>query len=155
MAPTRCGSLPIAEVLDSLEEGHTPSEVRSLCMKRGGFVDLLGTSDAREVLARVAAGDAGAARAWDAMCYQICKCIGSMACALGGHVDGILLSGGLVHSRELVETIVRDCGWIAPVTAYPGEFEMEAMAAGAIRVLTGKEKPKTYTGVPVFAGFDG
>ena len=30
---------------------------------------------------------------------------------------------------------------------------MEAMAAGARRVLSGTEKPKIYTGVPVFAGF--
>ena len=28
------------------------------------------------------------------------------------------------------------------------------MAAGARRVLSGEERPKTYTGVPVFQGFD-
>ena len=33
-------------------------------------------------------------------------------------------------------------------------FELEAMAAGAICVLDGKEEPKTYTGVPVFQGFE-
>ena len=76
-----------------------------------------------------------------------------MAAVLGGRVDGILLGGGLVYEPRLVESDRRRCGWIAPVTAYPGEFEMEAMAAGARRVLSGTEKPKTYTGVPVFAGF--
>ena len=30
---------------------------------------------------------------------------------------------------------------------------MEAMAAGALRVLSGTEELKTYTGVPIFAGF--
>ena len=35
-----------------------------------------------------------------------------------------------------------------------GEFEMEALAAGAIRVLSGEEEPKTYTGVPCWQGFD-
>ena len=45
------------------------------------------------------------------------------------------------------------CGWIAPVCAYPGEFEMEAMAAGAGRVLDGKEDVKKYTGVCNFQGF--
>ncbi len=29
-----------------------------------------------------------------------------------------------------------------------GEFEMEALAAGAIRVLSGEEQPKEYTGIP-------
>jgi butyrate kinase len=31
---------------------------------------------------------------------------------------------------------------------------MEAMASGALRVLTGWEQPKTYTGVPVWNGFE-
>ena len=43
------------------------------------------------------------------------------------------------------------CSWIAPVTAYPGEFELEAMAAGAIRVLEGKEQAKVYTGKPCWS----
>ena len=35
-----------------------------------------------------------------------------------------------------------------------GEFEMEALAAGAIRVLSGEEQPKEYTGIPCWNGFD-
>ena len=122
-------------------------------MKTGGFESLVGTSDAMEIIKRADAGDAGAKRAWDAMVYQVCKEIGAMAAVLGGHVDGILLGGGLVFEPRLVDAIRERCGWIAPVTAYPGEFEMEAMAAGALRVLNGVEELKTYTGVPIFAGF--
>ena len=88
------------------------------------------------------------------MLYQLNKYIGSMATVLGGKVDGILLGGGMVHNKGLVKSIEDNCGWIAPVSAYPGEFELEAMAAGAIRVLTGEEEPLTYTGIPVFQGFD-
>ena len=153
MAPTRCGALPVAEVLNYLEEGHDVAEVRRLCMKTGGFESLVGTSDAIELLKRADAGDLAAKRTWDAMTYQICKEIGAMAAVLKGKVDGILLGGGLVYEPRLVAAIEEGCGWIAPVTAYPGEFEMEAMAAGAIRVLSGAEEAKTYTGVPVFAGF--
>ncbi len=153
MAPTRCGAVPIAEVLDFLEEGHGIAEVRRLCMKTGGFESLVGTSDAIELLKRADAGDLAAKRAWDAMTYQICKEIGAMAAVLKGKVDGILLGGGLVYEPRLVAAIEDRCGWIAPVTAYPGEFEMEAMAAGAMRVLSGAEEAKVYTGVPVFAGF--
>ena len=50
--------------------------------------------------------------------------------------------------------IEEHCGWIAPVFAYPGEFEMEAMAAGAIRVLSGEEELKKYSGVPAWTGFN-
>ena len=46
------------------------------------------------------------------------------------------------------------CEFIAPVSAYPGEFEMEAMASGAERVLDGVERSKKYTGVCSFTGFD-
>ena len=34
--------------------------------------------------------------------------------------------------------------FIAPVTAYPGEFEMEAMAAGAIEGVTAVAVTLTY-----------
>ena len=153
MAPTRCGAVPVSGILDYLEAGHTIKDARALCMKTGGFVDLLGTSDALDVSNRAAAGDPAAARVWGAMLYQINKYIGSMSTVLKGKVDGILLGGGMVHNKDLVASIEEGCGWIAPVSAYPGEFELEAMAAGAIRVLDGEEEAKSYTGVPVFQGF--
>ena len=156
MAPTRCGAIPAAELIKLyFNEGASKKELLSLCQKTGGFVSHLGISDAVEVTNRAAQGDATAKRVWDAMLYQIVKYIGSMACALEGQVDGILLGGGMVHSRELVAAIEKGCGWIAPVYAYPGEFEMEAMAAGAIRVLRGEESLKEYTGLPVWQGFEG
>jgi butyrate kinase len=34
-----------------------------------------------------------------------------------------------------------------------GEFELEALAAGVLRVLRGEEKAKEYTGIPVWDGF--
>lgn len=68
-------------------------------------------------------------------------------------MDGILLGGGMVHSKDLVNQITQSCNWVAPVSAYPGEFEMEAMAAGAARVLSGEEEVKHYTGKPAWSGF--
>ena len=35
-----------------------------------------------------------------------------------------------------------------------GEFEMEALAAGACRVLNGEEEAKVYTGEKVFTDFE-
>ncbi len=153
ITPTRCGAVPVVEVLDYLEAGHSISEVRKMCIKSGGFSSMIGTSDSLEVTKLAAEGDADAQRAWDTMLYQICRYIGAMAAVLDGDVDGILLSGGMVHSEELVERIKKSCSWIAPVSAYPGEFELEAMAAGALRVLKGEESAKEYTGVPVWQGF--
>lgn len=153
MTPTRSGSVSVANLLDYVR-GKDPESVRAISTKSGGFVSHLGTSDALEVIRRAENGDRYAAMVWEAMIYQICKCIGSMAAALGGKVDGILLGGGMVHSEDLVAKIRRQCDWIAPVTAYPGEFEMEAMASGAIRVMTGQEDIKEYSGMPAWTGFD-
>ena len=153
MAPTRCGAVPVSEFI-GYAEGKSAKELRALTTRSGGFVSHLGTSDALEVQDRIAQGDSYAKLVWEAFIYQIEKGIGAMAAVLKGKVDGILLGGGIVHNRELVEKITEDCGFIAPVSAYPGEFEMEAMASGAIRVLTGEEVPKVYTGVKVFRGFE-
>ncbi len=153
MAPTRCGAVPVAEFIE-YSEGKTAKELRALTTRSGGFVSHLGTSDALEVQDMIAAGNEYAKLVWEAFIYQIEKGIGAMAVVLKGKVDGILLGGGIVHNKELVAKITEDCGFIAPVSAYPGEFEMEAMAAGAIRVLKGEEIPKVYTGVKVFQGFE-
>lgn len=121
MAPTRCGSVPAIEVAKYTAE-HGLDVARAHCMKTGGFVDLLGTSDAIEVCERAAAGDKAAARAWDAMVYQICKWIGEMACVLKGDVDGILLGGGMVHSKELVASIEECCSWSLPYRLIPASL---------------------------------
>lgn len=155
MAPTRCGAVPVVEILNYMAKtGADLKTVKGLVVKTGGFVSHLGTSDAREVTARIAQGDKEAELIWNTFIYQIEKYIGAMAVALKGKVDGILLGGGIVYDKGLVEKITADCGFIAPVSAYPGEFEMEAMAAGVIRVLEGKEELKEYLGVPAWKGFE-
>lgn len=153
MAPTRCGSISVAGLLKYSADQNTET-VKQLCTKSGGFVDHLGISDAIELTERAKNGDKYAEMLWNTMIYQIGKCIGAMACVLHGKVDGILLGGGMVFNEELVSKIKDMCEWIAPVSAYPGEFEMEAMAAGARRVLDGEEKLKKYQGKCRFQGFD-
>lgn len=153
MAPTRCGALPAAALIKYCFSGRDLKEIRSLCTRTGGFVSHLGTSDAIEVVHRAQNGDKYAALVWDSMIYQIIKEIGSMAAVLEGVTDGILLGGGMVHNQDLVQKITQACQWIAPVSAYPGEFEMEAMAAGAERVLSGTERIREYTGTAIWSGF--
>jgi butyrate kinase len=153
MAPTRCGAVPVVEAL-RYAKGKDIKDVFALCTKTGGFVSHLDTADAKEVSKHAEAGDKAAVRVWDAMIYQIAKHIGAMSTVLKGNVDGILLGGGMVHNKDLVAKITEACDWIAAVTAYPGEFELEAMAAGAIRVLDGEETAKEYTGIPRWNGFE-
>jgi butyrate kinase len=101
----------------------------------------------------VEAGDKKAVLIWNAMIYQIAKEIGAMSAVLCGKVDGILLTGGLVRYDDIVEGIRSRCGWIAPITVYPGEMEQEEMAGAVLRVLRGEEETHTYTKEPVWKGF--
>lgn len=142
---TRTGSLPLMEVLDYFKT-HTVKEMRRLCTGTGGFVSHFGTSDADEIYARVKAGDKEAALVWEALGYNIVKYIGSMATVLKGQADAILITGRYTRFTELMDYIRDYVGWIAPVYIYENEVEQEAMCAGALRVLTGKEEPKVYTG---------
>ena len=88
------------------------------------------------------------------MIYQTARYIGAMAAVLEGKVDGIVLTGGLCRFDDVVNSIKKHCEWIAPVSVYPGEFEHETMARGALMVLTGREKMKDYPGRPVWEKFD-
>ena len=155
MAPTRSGSVAVADLLGYMKDNNLEiTDVKKLCTRTGGFVSHVGISDALELTNRAKNGDKYAEMLWNTMIYQIEKCIGSMAAVLHGEVDGILLGGGMVYNEDLVKQITDTCSFIAPVTAYPGEFEMEAMAAGAIRVLDGEEEAKQYTGKKNWDGFE-
>lgn len=147
MTPTRSGSVPLAQLVDYIfDNGLDRKTAKAFATKTGGFVDLLGTSDAREVYSMVREGNRFAELTWNTMIYQIIKQIGAMAAALHGKVDAVLLGGGMVYNEDLVAKVREGVEFIAPVYVYPGEFEMEAMANGAARVLDGEEELKTYTG---------
>jgi butyrate kinase len=151
--PTRAGSIPAVALIKMCFSGkYSEKELYGLITKNGGLVDLLGTANVREVLDRIKNGDGRAKIVYDAMCYQIGKYIGAYAATLCGKVDAIILTGGIANDDYLVDQIKKMVGFIAPVVVMPGEFEMEAMASGAIRVLSGQEKTLSYTGIPVWDG---
>ena len=151
-SPTRIGSVPALAVVDYAET-HSLADVRLRCTRAGGFVDLLGTSNADVVHARVDAGDRAATLVWQTMIYQVCKMIGEMSAVLCGKVDGILLTGGLMRFADVIDGIRMRCGFLAPITVYPGEMEQEAMAYPALKVLAGELVPQTYSGRNVWPGF--
>ena len=134
-------------------EAHGVQEVRNMCSRSGGFVSFFGTSDAKTVHRLVEEGDAKATLVWNTMIYQCCKQIGAMAAVLEGKVDGILLTGGLVRYADIVEGVSRRCGWIAPISVYPGEMEQQAMAYSVLKVLHGEKEAIRYAGKPVWEGF--
>jgi len=136
----RSGSLQLLGVVGLCFSGrYTEGALWDAFIREGGIYSYLGTKDLREVERRIIAGDARAALVFEAMAYQIAKDIGAMATVLDGRVNAILLTGGMARSEKLIAAIREAVEWIAPVVVYPGEDELEALAAGALRVLRGEE----------------
>jgi butyrate kinase len=149
IAPTRPGWTPIRYVAQKCFSGeYTPESLEDILMKRGGVVDHLGTSDMREVERRIEDGDKYAACVYEAMLSSVAKSIGGFATVLEGRLDAIVLTGGVMHSKLAQAGLKKRVEFIAPVLIYPGEFEMEALCHGALRVLRGEEEAKHYTGAP-------
>ena len=153
-SPTRIGSVPVLAILDYLET-HSIAEVRRMCSRAGGFVSLFGTADSDVIHRQVEQGDPKASLVWNTMIYQICKQIGEMSAVLCGKVDGILLTGGLMRFQDVTDGIQKHCGWIAPITVYPGEMEQDALALSVLKALCGESPILTYSGKPVWSGFAG
>ena len=155
MAPNRSGYVPMLPFAKMCTSGeYTYDDMKALVSKTGGLKSLSGTDDNIKLKEMRDSGDRWASLVYDAFSYNLAKYIGSYACVLEGKVDAIILTGGVSKDEEFVDSIRKYAGWIAPVKSYGGDFEMEALAEGALRVLRGEEEPKEYTGVPVFSGFD-
>ena len=154
MTPTRAGDLPYINVIDLAYSGeYTKKELTDKLNKNGGVTDLFGSADFLEVENLAIDGDKYAGVVFYGMVYQCAKYVGAMAVALGGKVDAIILTGGISHSKPFTNRMIEYVGWIAEVAVMPGEFELDALAAGAVRVMRGEEELLEYTGQPVWDGF--
>uniref|UniRef100_A0A7C4GGX7 Probable butyrate kinase n=1 Tax=Fervidobacterium thailandense TaxID=1008305 RepID=A0A7C4GGX7_9BACT len=140
----RTGELPVGDVVKFAYSGkYTKDELKKMFVGKGGLVAYLGTNDLREAF-KMAESDPSALEVIEAMAYQIAQEIGAMCVALKGKVDAIVLTGGMAHSERFVNMIKSYVYKFAPIFVVPGEMEMEALAYGALRVLTGEEKPKVW-----------
>lgn len=144
-SPERSGGLPTYPLVNLCYSGkYTQEEMVEKLSSIGGMYDYLGTKDAEEVERRMKEGDEKASLIYQAFVYAISKEICSYAAAFCGQVDCIVLTGGIAHSQYVVDQVTKMTGFLAPVEVVAGEFEMEALALGALRVLQGKEEAKIY-----------
>lgn len=143
-SPERSGGLPAGALVKlCFSNTKTQPEIKKMLCGNGGFVGYLHTNNTLEIIEKSASDPQ-----WDlileAMCYQVAKEIGAMACVLEGQVDAILLTGGIAHAKRVTDAIARRVQFIAPVHVYPGEDEMRALALNGLMVLKGELSPKTY-----------
>lgn len=144
-SPDRSGGLPARSLITLCYSGkYSEGELVKKMFGSGGMYAYVGTKDLRIAEQMAEAGDEQAAVVLDAMAYQISKEIGAMATVLSGDVDVIVITGGMAYSQALIGKISKRVAFIAPIQVIPGEDELEALAAGAWRVLTGEEQTLEY-----------
>lgn len=145
-APERSGGQDCQSLIRLCFSGaYTESQLMQYVRGGGGLVAHLGTGDAQEVERMIQSGNERAKLIYDAMLYGAAKSIGALAAAAEGRIDRIILTGGIARSRYVTEYLTKKVSFIAPVEVMAGEFEMEALAAGAGRVLSGAERPHFFS----------
>jgi butyrate kinase len=145
LSPERTGSLPSKQVVDICFSGkYSKNEIEKMLTGAGGFVAYFGTNDYPEIKTRADNGDQQCQLLIDAMAYQIAKYIGSMAAALKGDVDAILITGGIANDPYICNYIGEMVKFIAPITIYPGEDELSALAHNGLMLLRGIIQASRY-----------
>lgn len=150
MTPERTGMIPALNVLELLESGaYDIQELKQVITREGGVFAHLGTNDFRKVEQRMDAGDEQASAVFNALAYTLSRSICSLLPPLVSADDpkpltAIVLTGGMARSARLVKELTRRLVWLAPIHTVTGVEEMLVMAQNAIRVLEGRDAPKTY-----------
>ena len=145
MAPARTGGLPVGQLIDICYSGeYSKEELMLKIYKKGGMKAYLGTSDAIEIEKRVIEGDEQAELIFKAIAYQVAKEVGALSTVLLGHVDAILITGGLANSQYLIDEIMNRVIHLGEVFVYPGENEMNALAEHGHLVLKEEAEAKDY-----------
>ena len=85
------------------------------------------------------------------MCLNVAKDIAKLAATVSGKVDRIILTGGIAYSDYVSNYIKEHVEFICPVEIMAGEYEMEALAAGCLRVLRGEEELQDFGGIAATA----
>lgn len=147
----RAGGLPSGDWLRFiLAHREEPEALQRRLTGRGGVVAYLGTNDARLIERAIRDFEQGGAASSggldgkrcleviQAMCYRIAKEICSLAAMCAGRLDAVVLTGGLANMERIVADITARVSFLAPVLVYPGENEMESLAAAAWEALDGR-----------------
>ena len=145
-SPERMGGMAALSVAELCFSGkYTLAQLARIINSQAGYIAHFGTNSALEVSKIAEAGDEKAKLVQDAMFYNVGKYVGSMAAALKGDVDAIIITGGIAHDKYGCAYIKDMVKFITPeVVVRPGENELEALSSNALRVLEGNITPKQY-----------
>ncbi|HRS68073.1 MAG TPA: butyrate kinase [Paludibacteraceae bacterium] len=135
-SPERSGTISLVGLTKLCFSGkYTLDQVQKMLNGEGGLMAHLGTNEAHVAVERAKNGDKKAQLVIEALAYNVAKEIGSMATVLQGKVDAILLTGGIAYNTYITDHISKMVQFIAPISIYPGEDELWALASNGIHAL--------------------
>lgn len=119
MGMDRGGGLPVNQLIDYCYAGRSREEVKRTLGRRSGMLSYVGTTDFREICARVVSGDERFTAAYRALVYQLAKDIGAMAAVLHFGVDAIVYTGGMAYEQFSVTISPPMWGGWPPSCGFP------------------------------------
>lgn len=144
-SPERSGTLPVGQLIEACFCGNfSKEEIRRMVVGEGGMVAYMKTNSMMDIENKALEGDSKAMEMLDAFVYQLAKYIGGMATVVNGRVDAIIFTGGIAHSKPIIEKLKSKVSYIAQIEVHPGEDEMAAMALNARMMLKGELSPLKY-----------
>ena len=144
-SPERAGTLPAGSIVDLCFSGkYTKREIQKLLNGKGGLIAHLGTNDVAVVAEHAEAGEEPYKTVLDSMLYNVACQVGARAVSLKGHVDAIILTGGIAHNSYCVDKLKEWIGWIAPISIRAGEDELGALSFNARSAMNGDFEVKHY-----------
>ncbi|MGT2934195.1 butyrate kinase [Streptococcus catagoni] len=134
----RSGGMPIKSMIKEIKKIGL-DDFNLLARKKAGLQSHCKTADLREVEKRIDQGDKEALLVFEALALGIAKTLATLAVSIDGPIDLVCLTGGMAYSERLCQAVSDKTHFIGPFKAYPGEFELEALALGGLRVLSQEE----------------
>ena len=145
ITPERAGCCPPYPLIDMCFSGkYTKQEIKKKLIGKGGVVAYFGTNDMRVVVERAQEGQEDYVVFLKAFVLNIAKYIVAQGAVVDGKVDAIILTGGVAYSKPITDAITKKVEWLAPVSVYPGENELESLAENGYMILAGETKIHTY-----------
>ncbi len=154
----RAGTVPAGDWMRYvLSRQEQSPDLQAKLTGKGGLVAYLGTNDFAaiekaaspdETVGKPAGGLDGrlCRELIETLAYTTAKSITALSAAVCGRLDAVILTGGLVFSRAVVEDVSRRVSFLAPIMVFPGENELEALALGVREVLDGEAEARVYEG---------
>lgn len=145
--PERSGAIPAQGLIElCFSKKYSKEELLHLVAGGGGLFAHLKTKDLIELEKKYPTLKKEEKDVVDSMIFGISRSICSLISDFEGEkIDQILLTGGVVRWKLLTETIKKNLSSLnIGISVFPGEFELEALRDGALRVLNKEDIVKQY-----------